>query len=159
MVVPILLENRKIGTLQIRRDGAYTLFEARMTLRPGLQRLYVFGPGGRGCLGVLRPERGELTLRRRLSRADLRAFPARIDCASPEERAPAPSRAGAPPPERGWHRRPDGSLVRAEGGRLLLALPCALRRAVPGVDLRRIDGESYLVFPLRLLYNETDTVL
>lgn len=45
-----------------------------------------------------------------------------------------------------WRRRPDGSLVGADERGALLALPCALRRVRPGLDLRQIEGRSYLVF-------------
>ena len=84
MTVPILLNGEKCGTLEIRRDGAYTLFEARCERREELVRLWAFGEGGRGYLGVLQPEGEGLSLRRRLSRAAMRAFPQRIEYAGGE---------------------------------------------------------------------------
>ena len=84
MTVPILLNGETCGTLEIRRDGAYTLFEARCERREELVRLWAFGEGGRGYLGVLQPEGEGLSLRRRLSRAAMRAFPQRIEYAGGE---------------------------------------------------------------------------
>ena len=174
--IPILIDGVRRGALEIRGEGAYTRFEAKCAPRPGLQRLYVFGGGRRACLGVLAPEGGALTLRRRLSRAAMRDFPERIEyaalsaAAGPREQAQkeerhemaAPRENAAPQGNtapRGnaashemaascekWSERPDGSLVCTEGGARLLALPCALRRVPPGVDLREIAGRRYLVF-------------
>ena len=162
MTIPILIGGLRGGALEIRADGAYTRFEARCDPLPGLRRLWVFGGGARACLGVLAPEGGALTLRRRLSRAALRSFPEPIEYAAlsadagqeqaqkeekhdsaPHEKA-APYEKGAP---RGaWSEQPDGSLVCTEDGVRLLALPCALRRVPPGVDLREIAGKRCLVF-------------
>ena len=162
MTIPILIGGLRGGALEIRADGAYTRFEARCDPLPGLRRLWVFGGGARACLGVLAPEGGALTLRRRLSRAALRSFPEPIEYAAlsadagqeqaqkeekhdsaPHEKA-APYEKGAP---RGaWSEQPDGSLVCTENGVRLLALPCALRRVPPGVDLREIAGKRCLVF-------------
>ena len=168
MTIPILIGGLRRGALEIRADGAYTRFEARCDPLPGLRRLWVFGGGARACLGVLAPEGGALTLRRRLSRAALRSFPEPIEYAAlsadagqeqaqkeekhdsaPHEKAAlhekaAPHEKGAP---RGaWSEQPDGSLVCTEDGVRLLALPCALRRVPPGVDLREIAGKRCLVF-------------
>ncbi len=174
--IPILIDGVRRGALEIRGEGAYTRFEAKCAPRPGLQRLYVFGGGRSACLGVLAPEGGALTLRRRLSRAAMRGFPERIEyaalsaAAGPQEQAQkeekrentaphgnaAPRENTAPhgnaasyeetAPREKWSERPDGSLVCTEGGARMLALPCALRRVPPGVDLREIAGRRYLVF-------------
>ena len=156
MTIPILIGGLRRGALEIRADGAYTRFEARCDPLPGLRRLWVFGGGARACLGVLAPEGGALTLRRRLSRAALRSFPEPIEYAAlsadagqeqaqkEEKHDSAPYEKGAP---RGaWSEQPDGSLVCTEDGVRLLALPCALRRVPPGVDLREIAGKRCLVF-------------
>ncbi len=156
MTIPILIGGLRGGALEIRADGAYTRFEARCDPLPGLRRLWVFGGGARACLGVLAPEGGALTLRRRLSRAALRSFPEPIEYAAlsadagqeqaqkEEKHDSAPHEKGAP---RGaWSEQPDGSLVCTEDGVRLLALPCALRRVPPGVDLREIAGKRCLVF-------------
>ncbi len=148
MTVPILLDGKECGTLELRRDGPFTLFEARCEHRPELTRLWVFGGGKRGYLGVMQPDGEGLALRRRLSRAAMRSFPEKIEYAGA-----APGKAGAdkkePAPVReteGWTLRPDGSLWRAEGEGGLLALPCALRREARGVRVLAIGGKTYLLF-------------
>jgi len=148
MTVPIILDGRECGTLELRRDGPFTLFEARCEHQTELTRLWVFGGGRRGYLGVMQPEGKGLTLRRRLSRAAMRGFPDKIEYAGA---APDASRAVTkkPAPERGtdgWTLRPDGSLWRAEGEGGWLALPCALRREVGGVRVLTIGGKKYLLF-------------
>ena len=99
MTVPVILNGRECGTLELRRDGPFTLFEARCERQPELTRLWVFGGGRRGYLGVLQPEGDGLALRRRLSRAAMRSFPDKIeyagaapDTAHPERKEPAAER-------------------------------------------------------------------
>ena len=102
MTIPILIDGREQGALETRREGAYTLFEARCAYLPGVRRLWVFGEEGeRACLGVMQPERGELRLRRRLSRAALRGFPGKIAYAGFAERG----KAAPPRPARGASAR------------------------------------------------------
>ena len=159
MTIPILIDGKRRGALELCAEGAYMRFEARCALRPGVQRLYVFGGGRSACLGVLAPENGALTLRRRLSRAAMKDFPAPIEYAALEAAANEEATAAAPlrkstreearpaaAPHIKWEPQPDGSLVGTEDGRRLLALPCALRRVPPGVKLREIGGRRYLVF-------------
>ena len=155
MPVPILLDGEKCGELEIRREGAYTLFSAACAPRPGLHRLSVFGGGRSGYLGVLVREGDVLSLRRRLSRAAMSGFPGTIEYAadreSPPPQAPARQKAESPPPpppgrSEAWQLCPDGTMIGADERGALLALPCALRRRVPGVDLREIGGRLYLVF-------------
>ena len=151
MTIPIILDGERCGAVVTRREGAYTVFEARCALRPGLVRLYLFGPEGRGYLGLLCPEGGELRLRRRLSRAEMRRLPAKPEYASAEpqsagsvpEEAPRRTSSG---PEGAWLERGDGSLVLERGGERLLALPCALRSNTPGVRLIERGGRRYMVF-------------
>ena len=148
MTVPIILDGKECGTLELRRDGAFTLFEARCGRQAELTRLWVYGGGRRGYLGVMQPEEGGLALRRRLSRAAMRSFPDRIEYAGAASEAARPVRI-EPAPERetdGWTLRPDGSLWRAEGEGGVLALPCALRRKVRGVRVATVGEKTYLLF-------------
>lgn len=143
MTIPILHGEETIGTLCTRREGAYTLFEARCRPFPGLRRLHVFGEEGKNaCLGVLQPEGGELRLRRKLSRAAMRAWPQKLVYASldPAPRERPVKEAEAETEEGG------GSLLITEGGEEYLAIPCALRRSAPGLRVREIGGRSYLLF-------------
>jgi hypothetical protein len=45
-----------------------------------------------------------------------------------------------------WYRRTDGSLVAFDGISSLVAIPSALRGAVPKGAERMIEGKKYLVF-------------
>ena len=145
MTIPILIDGRQQGTLETRREGAYTLFEARCAFVPGVRRLLVFGEGGRGCLGVMQPEGGELRLKRRLSRADMRGFPEKLAYAGfAEEQSPAPPREKAAPAARAAG---DGApFIVTEGGERYLALPSAIQKETPGLRLREIGGRTYLLF-------------
>ena len=144
MQIPIIHDGRRIGVLETRREGAYTRFEARCAFLPGVRRLCVFGAGKRAALGVMQPEGGALVLRRRFSRAGMRAFPDPPEYAGFEEKNGA---APAPPEERAPREAADGeSLIVTEDGARYLALPCALRRAAPGARVRELGGRSYLLF-------------
>ena len=96
MELPLYLSGRPAGTLQVRRQGLYTLFTAQLPPRPGLTRLYLHGGGESRLLGLMEPAAGMLRLRRKLSRA---AQPPRLDYASdsPEPLDAAPRPNSAPP--------------------------------------------------------------
>ena len=145
MIVPIIHDGKRIGTLETRREGVYTRFEARCAFVPGIRRLCVFGEGRRAVLGVMQPRSGCLVLCRSLSRAAMRDFPATVEYAAfGEERRPAPL------PERSQSPGADAAkeerLYVTEDGVRYLALPCALRRAVPGTRIREIGGRRWLLF-------------
>ena len=145
MQIPIIHDGRRIGLLETRREGAYIRFEARCAFLSGVRRLCVFGGGGHAILGVMQPERGSLVLRRRFSRAAMRAFPETIEYAGFEER-----KVETPPPEQAEHPEEEPaaeeSFFITEDGARFLALPCALRRAAPGVRVREIGGKRYMLF-------------
>lgn len=163
MNYPIFLSGRQAGKLNISRDGLYTLFQARMSGVSGLYRIWLQGEEGFAALGLTAPgPGGGLMLCRRLSRLEMKALPGRIErvlalapdaqpeAAKPpkqtEKAAESPPEPEPGPGERVWLRRPDGSLTAREGGRQLIALPAAMRRAAPGVRLLEIEGRMYMVF-------------
>lgn len=45
-----------------------------------------------------------------------------------------------------WFARADGTLVRPDGERSIIAIPADLRRRAPGAVLRIINGRSYMLF-------------
>lgn len=75
---PVYIDGTKRGSLQVSQQGLYTVFFARAEGREPLQ-LWVFGGGKKVCLGRMLPCGGGLSLRRRLTRNDLRDFPAEIE--------------------------------------------------------------------------------
>ena len=144
MQYPIIHDGRRIGVLETRREGAYTRFDARCAFLPGIRRLFLYGGGRSAALGVMQPEGGALVLRRRFSRAAMRAFPAPVEFAAFEGKTET-----APPPERA---RAEKKTTDAEPFYLTeedvryLALPCAPRRAAPGARVRNLDGRRWLLF-------------
>ena len=144
MQYPIIHDGRRIGVLETRREGAYTRFDARCAFLPGIRRLFLCGGGRSAALGVMQPEGGALVLRRRFSRAAMRAFPAPIEYAGFEEKTQT-----AAPPEalRAEKKTADAEpFYLTEEGVRYLALPCALRRAAPGARVRELDGRRWLLF-------------
>ena len=144
MQYPIIHDGRRIGVLETRREGAYTRFDARCAFLPGIRRLFLYGGGRSAALGVMQPEGGALVLRRRFSRATMRAFPAPIEYAGFEEKTQT-----AAPPEalRAEKKTADAEpFYLTEEGVRYLALPCALRRAAPGARVRELDGRRWLLF-------------
>ena len=114
MDVPIKIDGRETGRLSIRQEGPYTVFEGRSEDPGRLLRLSVYGAGQEGRLGVMMPEKGVLSIRKKLSRADLRNFPERIDYAgesgarpSPPPPPPKPEAEAAPPPPPTSPSRPE----------------------------------------------------
>ena len=82
MDYPLIIDGIDAGTLSVSEEGLYTCFEARAGERDGLVRLWVCGGGECAYLGVMQPWSGGLYLRRRLSRSELKGFPAQIEYAA-----------------------------------------------------------------------------
>ena len=172
MELPVYENQVPVGTLRIRTQGLYTLFETRLPPGPGLSRLWLLGAGRRWSLGLLEPREEGRFLRRRLTRLQLMSLPPRIDTAlvtanaecgmrnsefSPapshselripnSEFSPAPSHSELriPNSEFSWTRLPDGSLL--DPSRRLLALPCAPGAAPENVRKITLDGREYWLF-------------
>lgn len=88
MDYPLLLGGERAGTLRIEQQGLYTCMEVTAEAREGLLRIWVQGGGREAYLGVLQPEGEGLSLRRRLSRRELAAFPQVIEQASDRQLPP-----------------------------------------------------------------------
>ncbi len=109
MEVPIYIDGESVGKLVIEEKGLMTAFTAQIDGRQELVRLAVFGGGQEGYLGVMLPEDGSLVLRKKLSRAAMAGFPARIEYAAPSgggdtgprrESEEEPAREAEPPAEK-----------------------------------------------------------
>ncbi len=155
MRYPIWQGGIRAGELTVRREGLYTVFEARLPPSRDLTRLWVAGGGRSACLGLMEPGEEGLRLCRRLSTAAQRDFPEPLEYACTEppaepggEEAEPEREEPAGEAEEGllWFAGPDGSLSAYDGRGRLLALPAALRRVPPGARLARIQGREYLVF-------------
>ena len=88
MDYPLLLGGERAGTLRIEQQGLYTCMEVSAGAREGLLRIWVQGGGREAYLGVLQPGEEGLSLRRRLSRRELAAFPQVIEQASDQQLPP-----------------------------------------------------------------------
>ena len=82
MDYPLMIDGNEAGTLSVNEEGLYTCFEAHAGEHDGLVRLWVCGGGECAYLGVMQPWSGGLYLRRRLSRRELKDFPAQIEYAA-----------------------------------------------------------------------------
>ncbi len=74
MTVPIYIDGRETGALDIQREGPVTVMRADLEDVGRVVRLTVFGER-EGYLGVPEPVDGRLKLTRRLSPAQMRTFP------------------------------------------------------------------------------------
>ena len=134
MEYPIVEKGKEIGRLLARREGLYTVFEARLPPRTELTRLYLCGKGESRLLGVMEPRPGGCVLCRRLSRREL---PDAVEYASTEAVA-------APPEESGWTSGANGMLY--DHSARLLAIPANLRDERRMMRTMRINGKEYIVF-------------
>ena len=163
--IPILYENKPVGTLTAERDGLYTVYTAACAV-PGVTRLRlsIYGEDREAYLGLLLPDgAGGLALRRRLTRLEREklpeparfaaeehsAFPELSTASQPEQPEPPET---IPAPGAGdvlWHAGPDGTLYAVDGAQAWIAIPEARADIPPEARrlLREIDGARYLVFP------------
>lgn len=146
--IPILMGGKTVGSVTLRRQGAYMLCSGRADWCGDMVRLWLYGKGAPGYLGVLMPEAGgKATVQKKFSMADFAKLPCPVKYCAPEgwERA-------APPPDNGdvyWFAMADGTLTRMENGRRLMAFPADEVRLPRGGRflLRVIDGKQYVIFP------------
>ena len=75
---PLVLDGALTGKVAVHCEGGWTCFDVNCAALEGIVRISVYGDGKEGYLGVLAPEGGGMALHRRLSRSDLRGFPAQI---------------------------------------------------------------------------------
>ena len=162
--IPILYENRPVGTLTAERDGLYTVYTAVCTV-PDVSRLRlsVYGEDRETYLGLMLPDgEGNLRLRKRLTRIERERLPTPPLFAA-EEHAVFPELSPVPelPPEAPddtpepvpddvfWHAGPDGTLYAVTDTQGWVAIPEARADVPPEARrlLREIDGGKYLVFP------------
>ena len=119
MDYPILIEEKEAGRLSVRREGLYTVFEARLPASGELTRLWVVGGGESACLGLMEPRKEERYLYRRLSGAAMRGFPPQIEYAATAEPVriwePTVEAATAEPPEETENGGDDGRLPASTG--------------------------------------------
>ena len=151
MEYPVKLAEECSGRLSVRQEGLYTVIEVHTDRLDGLRRIWIHGEGRHFCLGVLQPDGSGMSLQRRFTRRELAALPEKIEYASDEDgRETKPPIVGTE--ERGeesdrlWYRSADGCLTFRDGDRRLIAIPSEFARIPKGADVRRIEGQQYIVF-------------
>lgn len=121
-------------------------------------RLWLFGNGTPGYLGVLIPDgSGQGVLRKKFSLADFSRLPnPPAYCATEEIRRQEPEvkpeTQTLPPPgehDRIWYAAEDGTLTCVEGNRRYIAFPADRVQLPRGGQfiLRTIEGRQYVIFP------------
>lgn len=146
---PVLINGEKKGTLAVTREGLTTRFDAKCEDPGTLVRLSVYGGGREGYLGVMTPENGALTLRRKLTRAALAAFPAEIEFAAEAGRktaAPERRPEAGQTPEKRPEPTPAQSAPAAQSAPMAGTAPRPRERAGDIVWRDAGDGSLYTVY-------------
>lgn len=100
MDYPLLLGGEEAGRLHVEQQGLYTCMEVSAEAREGLLRIWVQGGGREAYLGVMQPGESGMSLRRRLSRREMAAFPTVIEQASDQKLPVEKLATTAEPPEK-----------------------------------------------------------
>ncbi len=140
--LPVYIDGKNCGTLDIRQDGLMTAFTAQCSINQGrIVRLYLYGGGKCALLGTMRPNASGLGIVRRFSRTELKKLPANIEYAADR---PMSESGGS---DTLWRRGKMGCLI-SDG---LIAIP-ADETCLGAVSdkLRRIEGRAYLIFERKL---------
>ena len=90
---PIIINNENVGELNISKAGAFWRFSAKCRYSDEMIRLFVYGGGAEGYLGLMEPCEGQLKLEKKLSRSAMTTFPKHISHAGRRgESPPAPEK-------------------------------------------------------------------
>lgn len=147
----MILQGQTCGSVSFRREGAYMICEGKAQWSGEMLRIWLYGKGEPGYLGVLLPDgQGGGRLRKKFSLADYALLPNPMEYCGPEDRSAAETQPEAPGPDIFWHPVGDGTLTCCRGGRGYLAFPADQVRLPRGGQflLRQIEGRQYVVFPL-----------
>lgn len=156
---PLYLDGRPAGELTVTDSGMYADYRAVCHgVGPTLLRAYLVGERSEMLLGVLAPEGGAYTIRRRLSHREtanlgkLVRCEARRDGEQAWERVSAPERLLSTPFFSRMLQGLPGVLSRQRGDRRLVAVPYDPAKPFPMTPLFcfakicQIEGAKYVVF-------------
>ena len=147
MEYPLLVDGKRAGTLDVREDGLFTVFDAHCEKKTGILKISVYGGGMEGYLGIMQPGHDGLYLRRRFSKAQMKDFPPKIEYAAPAgTKIKSECKKSVQTQGLYWYRYSDGSLICRDGSGFIIALPARLKKPAPGAVLREIDGQLYMLF-------------
>ena len=142
--IPVIIEGVTCGQGELRREGAYMVFQCRAKWQGGMVRLWLYGQSEPVYVGVLSPDG---TLRRRFGAAEIPLLPKGVQCCAdrlPQREVPPPAEADVL-----WYDQGDGTLLCPQGRRQYVAIPAHALRLPRGYEgLRRvIEGREYIIFP------------
>ena len=156
---PLYLDGKPAGELSVTDVGMYADYRAACRIPgPALLRAYLVGERSELLLGVLAPEGGAYTIRRRLSRRETAVLGKLLRCDARREgerqweQALSPERLLKSQYFSHMLRGVPGVLTQRRGERLLLAIPYDPAKPFPMTPLfcfakiRRIEGASCAVF-------------
>ena len=161
MKLEIFRENRKVGVLNISREGLYSVYEAETEKFPGLMRLYTEGEDEFFSPGLMKPEKDRLSFRRKFTAMQLSAFPRNPERAlilPADEKPQEKKQKTVQKPEnysiikkqskteKIWTELPDGCLFGLAGGHSFLAFPCDIHEKIRGIRRVMYKNREYIVF-------------
>ena len=146
----IVIDGQECGLVRFRREGAYIVCSGQASYEGEMVRLWIYGRGEPGYLGVLIPDgQGGATVRKKFSLADFARLPNPIDYCGPEREEAVSSSDSVHEADTLWYALEDGTLVRFERGHRFVAFPADGVRLPRGGEflVRQIEGRQYVVFP------------
>ncbi|MBP3654476.1 MAG: hypothetical protein J6J04_03475 [Oscillospiraceae bacterium] len=148
--IPIIIDGETCGSVQLRREGAYMVCRGQAVWSGDMVRLWLYGNGEPGYLGVLIPDgQGKATLRKKFSMADFCHLPDPIEYCSTQELRPKQPEPPIHETDICWQDMGDGTLLHTNGRQRLIAFPAegvVLPRGGSFL-LREIEGKQYVIFP------------
>ena len=146
--LPILIHGQERGTVRFRREGAYIVCGGQADYDGEMVRLWVYGNGEPGYLGVLIPDgKGGATLRKKFSLSDFSRLPNPMKYCAPEGQFSTIGKESVEKNDVIWYPVGDGTLVCSDGKHM--AFPTQDIRLPRGTRflLRKIEGREYVIFP------------
>lgn len=148
--LPIVIDGQACGTVRFRREGAYIICRGQANYGGDMVRLWIYGRGEPGYLGVLIPDgQGGAAVRKKFSLSDFANLPSPMEYCAPERLAASAAAAPACETDVIWYEVGDGTLVHYDGKRKYMAFPAQEMRLPRGTRfvLRTIEGKEYAIFP------------
>lgn len=145
---PVFIDATQCGSLNVSTDGLMTKLEATCRHSEQLVRLYIFGGGKSAYLGVMQPQNGKLCITKRLSRAQMRELPDKIEYASNKPVVKEQASTQLKDDDELWFQTPQGFLTCFDGKQSLVAIPANMPATSHTKRIARyINGRQYAVFP------------
>ena len=147
--IPMMIHGQHCGAVTFRREGAYMVCSGQAQWDGEMLRLWVYGNGQPGYLGVLIPDgQGGGTVRKKFTLTEFARLPKPMEYCGTEQaeavRQPTPVRET----DVLWYAMGDGTLVHEDGQHRYIALPAEGIRLPKGYGCirREIEGREYVVF-------------